>query len=343
MAFPFVFEENFERGTKGNFNTETDTVAQLDFPSYKELARFPYRDYIPYAGAFVARWSLTGGTADAILIAADMNIAADVENFISMPIYFSPDFTATADDTVHLLELKAGATVEATFGFRIVAATGVINLGIGELAPTSFSTIEIERGFWYTVELRVDVDDGVGDDGSIGLFITKLGDPAGSETVTVATLDQGAITDGVLGVQNQLATTTGNILVDYLVQDDGRLFPLDRFPQTVEITESRHVFVGRGDIMSCALLSAAASNSLKLYDTDDGIPTAGNFVIELTVGAQTSNDDVLSFVKGCYAEVSGGTDPKGQVILPHQSNNYSGAIGPSYYSSANLKTLGRDS
>ena len=32
MAFPWVFEENFETGTLGSFTGETDTLGQLDFP-----------------------------------------------------------------------------------------------------------------------------------------------------------------------------------------------------------------------------------------------------------------------------------------------------------------------
>ncbi|MCK5608331.1 hypothetical protein KAR91_40995 [Candidatus Pacearchaeota archaeon] len=331
MAWPYVFEENFESGDKGNFDTETDSASQLDFPHYAELARHPDRDHIPYAGAYVARWILSGGTADAILIEADINIAANTQNYFRMGLYFSEDFTATADDTVALLELKASSTVEAAFGFRIVAATGVINLGIGETVPASFSAVEIKRGTWYNVELRVDIDDAAEDDGSIGLFITEYGTKLRQNTaeeVTVSSLDQGAVTDGVLGAQDHLATTTGTILIDHFVQDDAQLYPLDRFPQTVEITQTRQVFAGPGDIISAALLDdTTGDESLTLYDSDKGLANGQNFVLELVAGVQVSNDDILHFDRGCYA-VLGGNSPRGQVVLPGGASRRSGAIGP---------------
>ena len=334
MAFPYDFEENFELGTRGDFDSETDTVGQLDFPDYKELSRFPFLGFVPFSGAFAARWSLTGGTADAFMTEGDVDISAAAESFFRFPLYFSPDFSATADDTVHLFELLATATIEAVVGFRIVAATGVINLGIGELAPTAFSGVAIERGVYYTVELRALIDDGGSNNGTLGLFITKDGDPDGVEEVTVSSLDQGAITSGLLGVQNHLATTTGTILISDFVQDDARSFPLKRYPDTVEITKSRHVFLGRGTVSFLALLSAAASNSLTLHDTDDGVATDGNKLIELTVGAQINHDEPLLFTKGCFANLTGGTDPRGEVILPTTGE------GPNLYNDSGVKRLG---
>ena len=38
MAFPLDFFENFEAGTKGNFDSETDTGNRLDFPHAHDIA-----------------------------------------------------------------------------------------------------------------------------------------------------------------------------------------------------------------------------------------------------------------------------------------------------------------
>jgi hypothetical protein len=339
MAFPFIFESNFEQGTNAEWDSGTDTASQLDFPHFTELARSTDKDHVPLNGAYVARWTLSGGTADAILVEGDIDISAAATAYFRMAINFSEDFAATADDTVNLFELKATATVEAALGFRVVAATGVINLGVGELTATSFSSIALTRGEWYIVELRVLIDDGASDNGSIGLFISQLGDSANpTEDVTVSSLDQGAITSGELGTTVHLATTTGEILIDHFVMDDAQLFRPARYEQSVEITKDRHVFVGRGDSISAALLDTGdADETLKLYDTNTAQDIPQNLVLEL--GAQTASDDVLHFSKGCYA-VLRGTTPRAAVTLPRGVNG-DGVVSPTFYNSLLVKKLGR--
>ena len=68
MAFPWLSECNFEDGTKGHFDTETDTETRLDFPHYSELARTPGMG-MPWRGAYCARVNLAndGTPANALL------------------------------------------------------------------------------------------------------------------------------------------------------------------------------------------------------------------------------------------------------------------------------------
>lgn len=110
MAFPYVFHSNFEQGTNAEFDSETDTGSQLDFPHYSELARWPWPTATPYSGAYCARWKLTGGTADSVLVEGDLDVGDGVTRYFKWDMWFSPDFDATADDTVAFLELKATAT-----------------------------------------------------------------------------------------------------------------------------------------------------------------------------------------------------------------------------------------
>lgn len=317
MAFPYIYEANFEGGTNGEWDSETDTAGQLDFPHYTELARFPWPTAAPYRGAYCMRVQLTGGTDDAFVTEGDIDIALDTQRHLMFAMWLSPDFTATADDTINILELQSsGPVVEVTFGLRVVAATNVINFGIGETAPTSFGSLEIQRGVWYFIELDITLDDGASDDGTIDLYVTLEDDkPATAVHATQVTgLDQAAVIQGVLGVQNQLATTTGTILFDHLQFDDSRLDAVrDRFRLTQFITKSCHVFVGPGRIDHISLSSGAGNdNSVVVYDSDEA-STAINKTL-ITLKNTSNNETVLSDLplnatKGCYVTLSG-TNPQ---------------------------------
>lgn len=328
MAFPWVFSSNFEQGTNGHWDSETDTVAQLDIAHYGELARFPWPTATPYSGAYCARWTLSGGTADAILIEGDIDIAADTLRWFKFDLWFSPNFAATADDTVHLFETLATSTIEACFGFKIVAATGLISLGIGEVAPTTFGN-PIKRGVWYTVELAIELDDIASNDGTIDIYVHEDGKPSTNTVYAaqVGSLNQAAVTTGSLGIQNHLATTTGVILIDNFIMDDARIYPVgERFPTTINLTELQtHAFIGPGVVSDFQLLSGAGTDCvLTAYDTDIANITTSTVVAEVK---NTANNQVVDtdtgpyeFHKGCYVVMSG-TTPRGVVRLK-QANNH---------------------
>ena len=342
MAFPWLFQENFEDGTLGNFDSETDTASQLDFPHYSELARFPWATCAPNTGAYCMRLALTGGTADAYLVEGDIDIAANVTRHAKFDIWFSPTFTGTADDTFNIFEALATSTVEATFGARIVASTDVINLGIGETAPTSFSAEALQRNVWYTVELTIDIDNAVANDGTIDLFVTRAGDAAQTtvSAAQVASLDQGAVTTARLGIQDHLSTTTGVILIDNFIFDELRVFPGARYSLHPVLTKSGHAFVGPGHLDIAGLLTDEANNIMRLWDTDTAdTDSTQSFVVELDInGTFTSFAGPIKFQNGCYVELSG-TDPRGQVILT-QASDRPGVLGPRNHSDAGVRRLG---
>ncbi len=325
MGFPFIVDGDFEEGnvTDSNWDSETDTVNQLDFAHYKTLAGLPWPTAAPFKGAYALRATLAGGTADAFVTEGDINIAAAATNHIRFYIWLSPTFTGTADDTINIFEGIATATTEFTFGLRVVAATNVVNFGIGETAPTSFTAQEIERGVWYCVELAVTVDNAGANDGTIDLYLTKEGEPS-SVTVAAAqvgTLDQGAITSGTLGIQGHLATTTGTILFDQFVHDDARVYPITRrYDDTILMTKTGHAFVGRGVIDNITLMSGAGTDCVAtVYDTNTANTLdATNTVAELK---NTANNELVDpagmpvdLVRGAYVVLSG-TTPRARVKL----------------------------
>ena len=327
MAFPFIFEENFELGTKGGWDTETDTVSQLDFPHYSDLARFPWATAAPFRGAYCMRTTLSGGTADAFVTEGALNIAAAARRFFRFMVWLSPDFTGTADDTMNLFECQdTSNVVEVAFGLRVVAATNVINFGIGEVAPTSFGSEEIKRGVWYAIELDITLDDGGSNDGTVDLYVTPEDAVSASivHATQVASLDQGAVTHGVLGIQNHLATTTGVILYDEFVMDDtARTHPVsDRYSETVLLTLSGHVFVGRGEVDNITLLSGAGTdNVITVFDTNTATTTdATNSHIELKNTANNETVDPagvpVQYTRGAYVRLAG-TNPRAMVKIKH--------------------------
>jgi hypothetical protein len=339
MAFPWIYESNFEQGTNGEWNSETDTASQLDFPAYTELARFPWPNCIPYSGAYCMRAVLSGGTADAFVEEADIDIANTVNRFFRFHIWIDPDFTGTADDTINLFEARSASAEEVTFGLRIVASTDVINFGIGKVAPTTFGGQDIERGVWYCIELDATLQ--TGGTGTIDIYATREGETAATAVFAtqVGSLTQIAVTNGRLGVQDHLATTTGTILFDDFIMDDARVYPEPRFPRQKIFTKTGHMFVGPGYIEAAALLTDEATNLMRLWDTDVAdVNATQSFTIEFDLDNQTAYSGPMFFQKGCYVELSG-TDPRGQVILVN-NNNKPGVYGPLYYSPSGLKRLG---
>ena len=296
----------------------------LDYPHYTDLARYPWPDYTPFRGAYVARWRLNGGTADATLTEGDVDISADATAGCRFAFYVAPDFTATADDTMNFIELQATGTIELAVGFRVTAATGAIEIGIGELTPTAFLTPTLERGRWYQAQVYGDLDNGVGNDGSFTLNVEGA-------TATVSTLDQGAITDAVVGFQLHLATTTGTVLLDHIVFDteaagtSSRLFPaIELFPTAVVLTKTAHVFVGPGRIENVTLHAGAATDGVvTLYDTDRGTTALTTALAErwMTRVNNVTNSEMVDpagmpvdLARGAYVVLSG-TNPRATVTI----------------------------
>jgi len=337
MAFPFIFEANFETGDNTEWDSETDTGSQLTIESYKQLSKLPFPNFLPYSGAFAMRLNVTG-TADAFLTEGDVNYALNATGGVRFTLFIAKDFAFTADDTVALMELQGAANaIQLSIGLRLTAATDLIELGIGELAPTAFGGF-IERGKHYTVEASFNIDAG-GNDGDASLFSTKFGQDSSVALGTLSALDQIAVTHAVLGIQDQLDTTTGNILISDFTADDARLFDRDRTSTSPEITKTGHLFVGRGYVEAVTILSENADDSVDFFDTDEG-DTDQERKIELENGANLSASGEFFFRKGCFVSMAGASNPRAQAYFINQSDQ-PGVFGPDL-SFSNIRRLGRE-
>lgn len=318
MAFPFILESNFDLGTNAEWTSESDTGSALDFPHYSELARVPGMP-APYKGSYCMRVALVADTNAHVVISTAGDIADQATASARWYMYVSSDFTATADDVFSIFELTqaAGGTTETTVGMRITAATNKLEIGIGDgTAPSSYATNDFPRGRWVCVECTVKISTtGVG---TATLYVD------GVSVVALTTLtNAAAVGDCLLGIKNQLSTTSGTILFDQFVFDDLRIgfeSPSQRWSRNVLCTKSRQAFVGHGVVENAALYAGAATDGvLQLWDTDVGdLTDYSRMVIEIKNTANSESVDAagvpLSFRRGCYVSLSG-TTPRAQLTI----------------------------
>lgn len=308
MAFPYIFESNFEQGTNGEWDSESDTGSKLSFPHYSQLARYDASvigPIAPFRGAYAAEWDL-GDTNDHTLIEGDIDIADGATRYLRFYLFLGKDLRCTADDTFPIFEHQGTANaVEASLGLRMTASTGTVEIGVGFTVPTVFAASALQRGRWYCVELLTTISTGVS--GLSTLFLD------GSQVATITDLTNTAVLRGVLGSQDTTATTLGHIFIDQFAFDDTRLSPItDRYPEALMMTKSTHIAVGETEILNLTLIPGSGTNCVvKLYDTDVAYTADENnspaMLMNLTASEPPIDlaDVPMTFKRGAYAEISG--------------------------------------
>ncbi len=275
MALPYLVEMNFEQGTNGEWDSESDTGSLLNFPHYTKLARYDTTSVgaiAPWRGAFCAEWDL-GDTNDHTLIEGDMDIADTTSGFTRFYLFLGKDLRATADDIFSIFELQGTANVqESIIALKITAATGAVQMATAQAAADLVFTNApiLPRGKWICVELATAIVVGTAT-GTSQLFVDGT---AYLGQITHAAVNT-PVLRGVLGTQDTLSTTLGHIFMDAFMFDAGagsaRIMPnSDRYPETILITKTQHICLGNSELLNVTLLPTnAATNSLKIYDTDN--------------------------------------------------------------------------
>lgn len=313
MPYPYIFASHFDTGDIGDWNTETDVSGALTYPHYMTTVGLVGRP-VPYRGAYCMRIDAPANTADHTLSEADIDAAASATIWTRFMLYVSTNFAATADDIFNIYELQsAGAVVEGAISLRITGATDVVEIGIGETEAATFPAV-VTKGEWHQIELRALIDSGVPNDGVLELFLD------GASIQTISSLDQAAITDGVLGTQNTLATTdTGFLLFDEFVADNTRAAITQRFHTHRIIGDDAFLFVGSGQLDNIKILDGGSGDVImELYDTD--VYTA-SLEPKWRGRTTTANVDVdaadvpIMFQRGCLARFPAGTLPGGQFAI----------------------------
>lgn len=312
MAFPYLSEEGFEAGTTGHFDADTDTETRSQVYHYSQLAAIPGLP-APYRGAYCYGVNLAndGTPADSYLQETgswDTGAAGTI--WFRFMFWVSPGIVMADTDEFAIFQLWSSTnTVEGGAYINYTDADG-FRIGIGETSASSF--LGLQLGQWNCLELKFVIDGGAGNDGTIDGYLN------GSAFTQVDSLDQGAITSGVIGVMGQDAgTTKGYVLFDDILADDAQIYPpVRRFTEDVVLTKSGHLFVGPGRLENVSLLSGAGTdNVLTVYDTDVAYTSdATAFKIELK---NTANNELVDpagvpvdFQRGCYIDLAG-TNPRG--------------------------------
>ena len=308
MAFPFVTEGNFEDGTLGHFDTESDSATRLDFAHYSDLARIPGLS-APWRGAYVMRVNLATATTDAYVQETgswDMTAGTN-DLYLRTYFYLSPDLVMATTNEFKLVDFWSSTnTPEAGAMVNFTTANG-FRLGIGKATASSF--LPLTLGEWHCLELFF--DPAGSSNGTLDGWLD------GASFTQVTGLTNADITSGVVGVIGQDAgTTRGYVLFDQVITDDARIFPdVDRYTEEVVLTKSGHVFVGHGELENLTLGAGAATDCVaEVYDTDTGTTSAfGNRKIRLTNTANSETVDPagvpIRVRRGCYVSLSG-TNPQ---------------------------------
>lgn len=327
MAFPFLFESNFELGTNGEWDSETDVELVLNVKSYKQLAREDVTKVgpiAPYRGAFLAEWNLVGDTADHILIEGDMDIADAATGYARFYLFLGKDLSGVTD-IFNIFELQGTANaVEAAIGLRITTGSERVEIGVGQTAPATFSTTHLlEKGRWYCIELATTVQ--TGGTGTSTLFVD------GTQAHAIASITNTAVLRGVLGTQNTLSTTLGHIYVDQFVFDDTRVGALKtRYPHVLWITKSQHIAVGGTELLNVTLIPAAGTDHvLKIFDTDNADTSdEGNIVAHLY--NLTANEPPIDLAdvpvcvrRGAYVQLSGTAGTRALIHIGYSQGYHS--------------------
>jgi hypothetical protein len=325
VGFPYIFEEDFEGGTKGGFDTETDTGSQLDYPSYRTLASTANRQAAPYRGSHCMRIVHGAVTTAATLTEGDVDIALGATRYVRFYLQIPSDFSFTATDTFPILELQGAAdAVQIVVGLLANATTGLVNIGIGNSVPTAFWAVGLRIGVWYCVEVEIVLDSGAGNDGTAALYVSAEDESTSTTSLGtgLATMNQIAVTHAVLGTQDTLATTTGTLLFDEFAFDDARLHNLRRWDTSRRMTKSGHAVVGPGKVSVSLAAGGAADNVLRIYDTDTA-DTNQPRLYELRNSAADETVESRRDIyvrKGAYIELSG-TNPQAFVEI-QEANVY---------------------
>lgn len=308
MAHPYTLYENFAAAGKGVWDTETDTTSILDFPHYTELAR---HKLAPYRGAYCMRIKAAGGTTNANLLeSTSLDIAAAGTLWIRWYFCLGYDWAMADTDKFSMLELESVLNTTTEVAVGIQRNGGNLELWWNETtataSPSTFvlGTTATALGRWRCVEVKVVVDSGVGNDGTIDVWVDDVS--AGTQ---IATLDQGAIVDGKLGLVGPDAGTSGTILFADTIADDAQIFadgkrfrPLNQWC----IGASNHPLVGPGRF-SVLFTDSAADGTCKIYDQDG---TATRLEPIVTIGNATAKDyvpghDIFEVSYGAYVVLTG--------------------------------------
>jgi len=319
VAFPWLVHENWDDGTRGGFDSETDATAILDFPAYTELAR---GGFAPWQGSHALRLRLNGTATANVTETGGFDTAGAGTIHVWFPLLVGADLSLTDTDTVILFSLdSAGPVSEGVVGIRNNG--GVYELFCGETGATRTLPITPNSKRWYQIEISAVIDNAGADDGTLAFYVD-----GGQVGATITGLDQGAITQARLGaVSGTAAGNRGTILIGAVMADDARVYPRERWSgETVWVTRDINAYVGPCTLDAASVTGTSTEAVMTILDTDIYDATGVGFSREPVVYLRnvTANDQApgfntpVEFKRGVYVQLTG-TSPQGWVSIRRPS------------------------
>ena len=317
MPFPFVFHENFELGTKGDFTTEfTDTAGKLDFPDHHDDLDIP-----PWRGGYVMRCALDRAI-DAAYVeqTSALNISSGTTRYIRFMLRTSPDFRlphilgASGGSSVKVFSVWSASVEEFAIGIsRSDSNTRTARLAIYSPDDNEFiDGLEFDNDVWLPIECTI---------AHGGTTSTRVYLHLGENTVQSSRMNFAPLTHFRLGAMAQTPHVRGTIYFDDFIIDTAKLeeptfvAPEDLWGESMLYTKMSYAFVGPGSIRGATLIGGGSDNVAYLYDADR-LPLAHHDIrAALKVAAAESKDTLIEtvrFNRGCYVRMEG-TNP--QVIV----------------------------
>jgi hypothetical protein len=291
MVFPYTFSETFETGTKGNFDSETDTERRLNF--VKGAA---------HLGAYGMVVDLSKGSADAYLQDVGFATAANTTSYLRFMMKLEDVTFGAENDEIKILVLLAVATEELQLVLVYRGPEGIV-LELRD-PDSSFgrSWIRPRQNEWVCVELSWTVDNAGANDGRASLMID-------GHKASVAKMDQGAFTIGRIGAMGQTGDIEGKIYFDHILVDNDRLMPCYDTPNKT-LTMRGWACLGPCEIEQVRLIDGGSSNSeAEIYDTDELAYSEEDMVDYLAVTTAAPKFAVTnrsySMKRGCYVKLTG--------------------------------------
>lgn len=312
MAYPWLYFEGFEDGTRGLFDATSATAPTITH--YTDLARL---GLAPYRGAYALYLPLT--TTDRFLTeTGSWDFTAGQTRWIRFSLYVGRNLVMADGDRFTMFNLESVADTTEEVACGIDRSGTALRFWIAETSSASAQTSQFGTtagrglGQWYTIELRVVLDAGAGNDGTIDLYVDDSGSVA-----SVTALDQAAIVQGKLGVFNVDSGTSGDLVIDDVYVDDAQVFrDREPYPMTAVVetssahgtttTVAGHPLIGPGCV-EVSLTGAGTNAVLTLYDSD-GAPNRLEPID--VIRNTTANEHVTGRVeyevhRGLYVQLSG--------------------------------------
>lgn len=320
MAFPLDFFENFEAGTKGDFDSESDDGNRLDFPHAHDLA-----PVMPYRGAYCCRVNLGKNSSDAYLEEGVTWSNAGTLKYGRFRLFIGKDvqFGNNADTVTILQFYSSTSTKESRLVLGRIDPIGIVLASIEEGSGEDFTNepayFKAPIGEWFTVEFDKWAEATGGD---LGVWLS------GVCHVQCKGQAEGSTTKFRLGAMDQSATANiqGTLYFDDFAIDDARLYDDESAHNgalsdgSMLLTKSGFAFLGAGTINQVALVDGGSGDCrVKVYDTDkpNQLPLGSlRESLATTTASTTARTMIHSFSvkQGAYVELSG-TNPQAIVKL----------------------------